>query len=81
MVRILEAGKPGPWTGKVLSNVLEWQLECPRGTKDECEQWLRREKATGRILVDVAPQSRAAPAKKERKDGRGGGMKRTKTDI
>ncbi|KDR85265.1 hypothetical protein GALMADRAFT_234024 [Galerina marginata CBS 339.88] len=32
--------KPGPWIGKVLEAVVEWQLGHPSGTKDDCLQWL-----------------------------------------
>ena len=40
---------PGPWTGTVLARVVEWQLEHPEGTKQQCEAWLREEQAAGRI--------------------------------
>ncbi|KAF9569830.1 hypothetical protein CPC08DRAFT_756809 [Agrocybe pediades] len=33
--------KPGPWVGKVLEDVIEWQLAHPHGTKDGCQEWLR----------------------------------------
>jgi tRNA nucleotidyltransferase (CCA-adding enzyme) len=52
VVRILEAPKPGPWTGTVLARVIEWQLEHPSGSKDECAGWLKAERAAGRITVD-----------------------------
>ncbi|KAI0638969.1 hypothetical protein C8Q77DRAFT_1078625 [Trametes polyzona] len=54
VVRVLEAPSPGPWTGQVLARVVEWQLEHPQGTKEECEAWLRAEHAAGRITVSAA---------------------------
>jgi tRNA nucleotidyltransferase (CCA-adding enzyme) len=46
------ASKPGPWTGKALARVIEWQLEHPDGTNDECEAWLKIEQAAGHIRVE-----------------------------
>jgi len=46
------ASKPGPWTGQVLARMIEWQLEHPNGTKDECEKWLKVEHEAGRIHVE-----------------------------
>ncbi|KZT22100.1 hypothetical protein NEOLEDRAFT_1157898 [Neolentinus lepideus HHB14362 ss-1] len=43
--------KPGPWTGQALARVIEWQLDHPQGTKDECAAWLKSEHAEGRIEV------------------------------
>ena len=48
VVKLLGA-TPGPWTGQVLARVVEWQLEHPDGTKQECEAWLRAEHEAGRI--------------------------------
>lgn len=53
VVKILGAASPGPWTGQVLARIVEWQLEHPQGTKDECEAWLRAEQAAGHINVMV----------------------------
>ncbi|KAH7914461.1 hypothetical protein BJ138DRAFT_1170563 [Hygrophoropsis aurantiaca] len=44
--------KPGPWTQSVLNKVVEWQLEYPSGTKDDCVAWLNAEKEAGRINMD-----------------------------
>ena len=49
MVKLLGASKPGIWTGQVLSKVIEWQLEFPEGTKEECAQWLKAEYEAGSI--------------------------------
>ncbi|RDX56319.1 hypothetical protein OH76DRAFT_1414683 [Lentinus brumalis] len=48
VVKMLGAS-PGPWTGQVLARVVEWQLEHPEGTKQECEAWLVAEQAAGNI--------------------------------
>ncbi|OSD05776.1 hypothetical protein PYCCODRAFT_1443155 [Trametes coccinea BRFM310] len=50
VVEVLNAS-PGPWTGQVLTRVVEWQLEHPEGTKEECEAWLQAENAAGRITA------------------------------
>lgn len=60
LARILDT-KPGPWTGQVLSRVIEWQLNCPSGTKEECEEWLKGEHAAGKISLQV-PSARQAQA-------------------
>ncbi|KAI0358943.1 poly A polymerase C-terminal region-like protein [Trametes cingulata] len=54
VVKTLGAASPGPWTGQVLGRVVEWQLEHPQGTKEECEAWLRAEQAAGNINTSVA---------------------------
>lgn len=51
VVKII-GSKPGPWTRQVLTQIIEWQLGNPHGTMDECEEWLRAEKAAGRIRTD-----------------------------
>lgn len=57
--------KPGPWTGAVLARVVEWQLEFPQGTKEECREWLESEVAAGRV-------SATAPSGEKRKAKEGG---------
>ncbi|KAI0090034.1 hypothetical protein BDY19DRAFT_1003804 [Irpex rosettiformis] len=74
VVELLEAGKPGPWLSKVLADVVEWQLEYPDGTKDDCEQWLKAAHSAGKISFAVGP-TRAAPAKRGRGDVREGQKK------
>jgi len=44
VVEALGAGKPGPWVGKVLDDVIEWQLGHPQQSKDDCLQWLTSRK-------------------------------------
>lgn len=34
-------GKPGPWVGKVQEDVVEWQLDNPSLSKEDCIEWLR----------------------------------------
>lgn len=80
VVRVLEAGKPGAWTGSVLSSVIEWQLEYPHGTKEECEHWLKAEQVAGKISLDVAPAQRRTPAKRGKADDCKDASKRTKTE-
>ncbi|PBK76666.1 hypothetical protein ARMSODRAFT_1078769 [Armillaria solidipes] len=60
VVRILEA-KPGPWTGQVLTQVMEWQLEHPERTKKDCEAWLIHAHSMGLVRTDSA----AEPARKK----------------
>lgn len=69
-MQTLEAGKPGAWTGKILALVIEWQLAHPTGTKDECDAWLRDEKAAGRIeLTSLAGGKPPAEGKRARGEG------------
>ncbi|KAJ7139600.1 hypothetical protein C8R44DRAFT_764909 [Mycena epipterygia] len=49
--QVLGAARPGPWTGHVLAQVMEWQLQNPKGTIDECTTWLKDEQTAGRITV------------------------------
>ncbi|EPQ61126.1 hypothetical protein GLOTRDRAFT_69359 [Gloeophyllum trabeum ATCC 11539] len=66
--------KPGPWTGQALARVVEWQLDHPQGTKEECATWLRAEHAEGRIeAVDPKAPEQATGKRRE-----GGGEKNPK---
>ncbi|KAL0581370.1 CCA tRNA nucleotidyltransferase, mitochondrial [Marasmius crinis-equi] len=59
--------KPGPWTGGVLTKVLVWQLENPRGTKEECSAWLKSEHERGNLEVgNVRPNDAKQTIKKAR---------------
>ncbi|KAK0500640.1 hypothetical protein EDD18DRAFT_1067916 [Armillaria luteobubalina] len=60
VVRVLEA-KPGPWTGQVLTQVMEWQLEHPKQTKEDCEAWLKHAYSMGLIRTDLTVE----PARKK----------------
>ena len=57
VVKLLGA-TPGPWTCQVLARVVEWQLEHPEGTKQECEAWLRAEHEAGRISTVASTAKR-----------------------
>jgi tRNA nucleotidyltransferase (CCA-adding enzyme) len=41
VVSAFGVGKPGPWVGDVLEDVLAWQLDNPLRSKEDCLQWLR----------------------------------------
>ncbi|KDQ54903.1 hypothetical protein JAAARDRAFT_38018 [Jaapia argillacea MUCL 33604] len=60
VVRELGASKPGPWTGHAIARVVEWQLENPEGTKEECTVWLKSEQLAGRIQVDDGKRGKEA---------------------
>ncbi|KAI8983356.1 hypothetical protein BD414DRAFT_515839 [Trametes punicea] len=62
VVKVLGAASPGPWTGQVLARVVEWQLEHPDGTKEECEAWLRSEQAAGNITTSVGKRTKDGEA-------------------
>ncbi|KAK7694187.1 hypothetical protein QCA50_001367 [Cerrena zonata] len=78
IVRIIGVPKPGPWTGQVLTQVVEWQLEHPDGTKEECETWLQAENAAGRVKTDV-PSTYTRPPQSKRGKGTGEGEKKKKS--
>ncbi|KAF9654286.1 hypothetical protein BDM02DRAFT_3106593 [Thelephora ganbajun] len=66
--------QPGPWTGKALAQVMEWQLEHPNGTKEECVGWLGGQFTEG--LIDLSSDP---PANQKRgKSGEGGTAKKVK---
>ncbi|KAI0757417.1 hypothetical protein C8Q80DRAFT_1133528 [Daedaleopsis nitida] len=67
VVKVLGASNPGPWTGHVLARVVEWQLEHPEGTKEECEAWLRAEQAAGNVTVNTSASKRAKDVAAEAK--------------
>ncbi|KAI9509847.1 hypothetical protein F5148DRAFT_1282502 [Russula earlei] len=77
IVRILGAPKPGQWTGKVLAEVIKWQLDHPGETKGQCGEWLKAGLAAGRISIeDVAPNTEA---KRQRRGLKGTAAKKTRT--
>ena len=57
VVEVLGAKKPGQWTGKVLSTVIDRQLEYPDGTKEQCAEWLKGEHASGRVSIVDEPST------------------------
>ncbi|KAJ7785788.1 hypothetical protein B0H16DRAFT_1295113 [Mycena metata] len=62
--QILGAARPGAWTGQILARVMEWQLQNPKGTIDECTAWLKEEQSAGRIDIDSEPASKRARTKR-----------------
>ncbi|KAI9460145.1 hypothetical protein BJY52DRAFT_1186030 [Lactarius psammicola] len=52
IMQILGASRPGQWTGKVLAEVVKWQLGHPGKPKEQCGEWLRAELAAGRIAIE-----------------------------
>ncbi|KAJ6519339.1 hypothetical protein C8R45DRAFT_808031 [Mycena sanguinolenta] len=58
--QVLGTSRPGAWTGAVLSRVMEWQLEHPQGTIDDCTAWLKGEQTAGRIDIDSEPANKRA---------------------
>lgn len=53
-VATLEAKSPGPWLGEVRNKLIEWQLEHPEGTKNDCIDWLKDQRRQGHIQVEEA---------------------------
>ncbi|KAK9894794.1 poly A polymerase C-terminal region-like protein [Cystobasidium minutum MCA 4210] len=43
--------KPGPITSALLQKVVEWQLDHPEGSKEECGQYIKAEYAAGHIVA------------------------------
>ncbi|KAJ7480166.1 hypothetical protein B0H11DRAFT_1725232 [Mycena galericulata] len=41
--QILGVAKPGAWTGHILAQVMQWQLQNPKKTVDDCTAWLKGE--------------------------------------
>lgn len=56
-VSLLLSKKPGPWTGIVLNQIIKWQLDHPRGAKDECATWLKEEINSGRMTLHNNPKN------------------------
>ena len=47
--------QPGPWTGEALARVMEWQLEHPDGTRQECTAWLDEQFTKGLVRFSSDP--------------------------
>ncbi|KAF9259624.1 transfer RNA nucleotidyltransferase [Marasmius fiardii PR-910] len=54
-------GKPGPWIGVVRDKVVNWQLENPQGTKEQCLTWLKEEHQRGNAEVDDSGRANKKP--------------------
>lgn len=66
--------QPGPWTGRALAHVMEWQLEHPDGTKEECTAWLDEQFTKGLVSISSDPPM----DQKRAKGGKEGTAKRVK---
>ncbi|KAJ3789687.1 hypothetical protein GGU10DRAFT_283680, partial [Lentinula aff. detonsa] len=60
VISLLDA-KAGPWTGTVLARVIQWQLEHPEGSKDECSRWLKEQHSSGSIVIEEPEPSNKRP--------------------
>lgn len=69
--------EPGPWTKTVLDRVVEWQLEYPNGSKDECIKWLAEERDAGRLAVGD-PQGAGMGSKRGKNNAGKGSPKKAK---
>lgn len=65
IVLALGANKHGAWVGDTLAKVVEWQLEHPQGTRDDCLLWLEHEHMSGNLRFedDSEPVSKRARTK------------------
>ncbi|KAF5377152.1 hypothetical protein D9615_006354 [Tricholomella constricta] len=66
VIKALGATRPGVWTGEVMARILEWRLDNPDATKDECVAWLKEEQRQGRVETDKGssePASKRARTK------------------
>ena len=66
IVLALGAKKHGAWVGETLAKVVEWQLEHPQGTRDDCLLWLEHERSSGNLCFDddsLGPASKRARTK------------------
>lgn len=66
IVLALGAKKHGAWVGETLAKVVEWQLEHPQGTRDDCLLWLEHERSSWNLCFDddsSGPASKRARTK------------------
>lgn len=62
------SSKPGQWTGAALARVVEWQLAHPKGTKEECTEWIKGERQAGRIEVPESGAGKSVEKGRKRKN-------------
>jgi|SRR6267154_1995773 len=79
IVRILGAQKTGQWTGKVLAEVIKWQLGHPAETKEQCTEWLKEELAAGRLSIEDVASSTVSRTRRQRGDPKETATKKTRT--
>ncbi|VDC01935.1 unnamed protein product [Peniophora sp. CBMAI 1063] len=70
--------KPGPWTGKVLADVVKWQLGHPEGTREQCVEWLKEEVAAGAWAEDLRATAQHTVVKRAKGAPKDGGSKKNK---
>ena len=66
IVQILGAQKPGQWTGRVLAEVIKWQLGHLGETKEQCAEWLKGELAAGRLSIENVASSTTTQTRRQR---------------
>ncbi|KAF9535748.1 hypothetical protein CPB83DRAFT_842268 [Crepidotus variabilis] len=69
IVAAFGVSRVGPWVGKVLEDVVEWQLQNPDKHKEDCIEWLRARGVD--YYVSVNERRDETPAKRPRKTERG----------
>jgi tRNA nucleotidyltransferase (CCA-adding enzyme) len=79
IVRILGAQKPGQWTGKVLAEVIKWQLGHPGETKEQCAEWLKEELVAGRLSIEDVASSTITQTRRQRDGPKETATKKTRT--
>ncbi|KAF8746220.1 hypothetical protein AX14_000021 [Amanita brunnescens Koide BX004] len=53
LLQVLGVSKGGSWTSELMTTITKWQLENPRGTKDDCIAWIQSEKSAGRLHLQA----------------------------
>lgn len=51
--------KPGKATGDLLSRVIDWQLDHPHSSKEDCLAWFKKEHEGGTFAELLAPPTPA----------------------
>lgn len=60
LLQVLGVSKGGSWTSELMTNIIKWQLENPRGTKDNCIAWIQSERLAGRLHPQATTTSEPA---------------------
>ncbi|KAI0047658.1 poly A polymerase C-terminal region-like protein [Auriscalpium vulgare] len=69
VVQLLGLSKGGQWTGRVLTEVVKWQLGHPTASKDACAEWLKAQHAEGKISTQDQPVSVGGKRGKDNSQG------------
>lgn len=62
-MQVMGATKGGPWLAVVQQKVVEWQLDHPNASPDDCKTWLEAAKHAGEL---PSVTSSEPPAKRPR---------------